>query len=240
MSQRLTRETLATAARALAQRDDDLARILTRLGTPPLWSRRPGFPTLVRIILEQQVTLASARALFRRLQGGVRPFTARRFVELGEAGLRSLGATRQKAAACLALARALAGRQLILAAVGRLDDSAARAALVQIKGIGPWTAEIYLLMALRRLDIWPSGDLALVAAVGRLKGLAGRPTPGRAARIAERWRPFRSVAARMLWQYYLAGRRERAPEAAAEIRRGDTRPRPEPLGRPALRPPGFP
>ncbi len=202
----LTPDGLVRAARSLAQRDEDLARILTRFGPPPMWSRCPGFPTLVQIILEQQVSLASARAVFRRLAGGVRPFTARRFVELGEPHLRSLGLTRQKAASCLCAARTLVEGQLTLAAVACMEDGAARAALTRIKGVGPWTADIYLLMALRRVDIWPSGDLALVAATGRLKGIVGRVTSGAVAAMAEAWRPFRSVAARMLWCYYLAER----------------------------------
>jgi DNA-3-methyladenine glycosylase II len=201
----LTKERLAEAAFCLADRDADLATILGRHGPPPMWGRKPGFPTLVRIILEQQVSLASARSVFKRLAASADPFTARRFIELGEPYFRSLGITRQKAAYCVHVARAIAEGQLDLAAVARMDDPDAGAALIRIKGIGPWTAEIYLLMALRRADVWPSGDLALLTSLGRLKRLHERPAPAKAARIAERWRPFRSVAARMLWQHYLAG-----------------------------------
>ncbi len=201
----LTRARLAKAAESLADRDADLARILRRHGPPPLWARRPGFATLVRIILEQQVSLASARSVFRRLAASVDPFTAGEFVEVGEPYLRSLGITRQKAAYCVHIARAIVEGRLNLGAVARMSDSHAKTALTRIKGIGPWTADIYLLMALRRPDVWPSGDLALVTSLGRLKRLRERPAPARAAKIAESWRPFRSVAARMLWQYYLAG-----------------------------------
>ncbi len=201
----LTKENLARAAQRLAGRDRDLARVLRRYGPPPMWGRKPGFPTLVRIILEQQVSLASARSVFRRLAASVAPFTAERFVELGEPYFRSLGITRQKAAYCVHVARAIVEGRLDLVAVGRLSDSNAKAALTQITGIGSWTAEIYLLMALRRADVWPAGDLALLTSLGRLKRLRERPAPAKAARIAERWRPFRSVAARMLWQHYLAG-----------------------------------
>jgi len=201
----LTRARLAKAAESLADRDADLARILRRHGPPPLWARRPGFATLVRIILEQQVSLASARSVFRRLAASVDPFTAGEVVEVGEPYLRSLGITRQKAAYCVHIARAIVEGRLNLGAVARMSDSNAKAALTRIKGIGPWTADIYLLMALRRPDVWPSGDLALVTSLGRLKRLRERPAPARAAKIAESWRPFRSVAARMLWQYYLAG-----------------------------------
>ncbi|MFI5338956.1 MAG: DNA-3-methyladenine glycosylase family protein, partial [Candidatus Methylomirabilales bacterium] len=204
-SRSLTRARLAKAAQCLASRDADLAGILRRHGPPPMWARRPGFATLVRIILEQQVSLASARSVFGRLAASVDPFTARGFVEVGEPYLRSLGITRQKAAYCVHVARAIAEGQLNLGAVARMSDSNAKTALTRIKGIGPWTADIYLLMALRRPDVWPSGDLALVTAVGKLKGLRERPTPSAVAAVAEEWRPFRSVAARMLWQYYLAG-----------------------------------
>ncbi len=217
----LTQESLVRMARSLAERDEDLARILVRLGPPPLWSRRPGFPTLLRIILEQQVSLASARAVFQRLSGAVRPLTAWRAIELGESYLRSLGLTRQKAAYCLSAACSLAQKQLDLAAVARMEDSAAKAALMRVKGIGSWTADIYLLMALRRVDVWPSGDLALLAAIRRLKAMAEPLTPAAAAAIADGWRPCRSVAARMLWQYYLAerdGRRRRQVEEGQPLR----------------------
>jgi DNA-3-methyladenine glycosylase II len=202
----LTRLDLPAAALHLAGRDRDLRRILAAHGPPPLWGRRPGFATLVRIILEQQVSLASARAIFRRLTLGVVPFTPARFVELGAARLRSLGLTRQKAAYCVDLAAAVEEGRLDLRAVARMDDAAVASTLTRLKGIGPWTAHIYLLMALRRPDVWPSGDIALLQAVRRVKRLRGHASPERVARLAETWRPYRSVAARMMWQHYLADR----------------------------------
>jgi len=201
----LTRERLVTAAECLADRDADLATILRRHGPPPMWARKPGFPTLVRIILEQQVSLASARSTFNRLTASVIPFSPERFVALGTPYFRSVGVTRQKSAYCVHVAREIAEGRFDLDTVGRMSDVDAKAALTQITGIGPWTAEIYLLMALRRADVWPVSDLALLTSLGRLKRLRERPAPAKAARIAERWRPFRSVAARMLWQHYLAG-----------------------------------
>jgi len=143
--------------------------------------------------------------MFARLAASVVPFAAVRCVELGERHFRSLGVTRQKSAYCVHLAQTIAERRLNLTAVGRMNDADAKTALMQVTGIGPWTADIYLLMALRRPDVWPSGDLALLTSLGKLKRLGRRPVPADAARIAERWRPFRSVAARMLWQHYLAG-----------------------------------
>ncbi len=201
---RLTSETLAAAAKTLAARDRQLASIYKIHGPPPMWARRPGFPTLLRIVLEQQVSLVSARAMFERLKSNIEPFTAERFIEFGEPSLRSLGVTRQKAHYCVQVAQAFTNGHLDK--IVRMNDEDAHARLVSIKGVGPWTANIYLLMVLRRPDIWPDGDVALATAVGRLRRLNPRPSFTELARIAERWRPYRSVAARMLWQYYLAER----------------------------------
>jgi DNA-3-methyladenine glycosylase II len=195
---------LAAAAEALAARDRHLASIYKLHGPPPMWGRPPGFPTLLRIILEQQVSLVSARAMFERLKSNIEPFTAVGFTEAGEAYLRSLGVTRQKAHYCVQVAEAFTNGHLNQ--IGRMSDDDAHATLVSIKGVGRWTANIYLLMALRRPDIWPDGDVALATAVGKLRKLHLRPSFIELAKIAETWRPFRSVAARMLWQYYLAER----------------------------------
>ncbi len=204
VSNRLTNEGLAAATEALAARDRDLARVYQAYGTPPMWGRSPGFPTLLRIVLEQQVSLVSARAMFERLKSNIEPFTALGFIEAGEAYLRSLGVTRQKAHYCVQVAEAFTNGHL--SELGRMNDEDAHATLVSIKGVGPWTANIYLLMALRRPDIWPDGDVALATAVGSLRKMNQRPAFAELAKIAEAWRPFRSVAARMLWQYYLAER----------------------------------
>jgi DNA-3-methyladenine glycosylase II len=203
---KLTRRRLTAAARILAERDPDLAAILERRGPPPLWDRPPGFASLVRIILEQQVSLASARALEARLVRTLGPHAPEIFLRRGERGLRRLGLTRQKARYCVGLAAAVRDGTLDLGALERLDDEAVAEALTRLKGIGPWTAQIYLLMALLRPDVWPRGDLALVAALRSVKRLRKAPSPARIAAIAETWRPYRSVAARMLWQEYLARR----------------------------------
>jgi len=142
--------------------------------------------------------------MFERLKSNIEPFTPERFIESGEAFLRSLGVTRQKAHYCIQVAEAFAeGR---LNGISSMSDDDAHAALLNIKGVGPWTANIYLLMALRRPDIWPDGDVALATAVSRLRKMNTRPSFIELAQIAEAWRPYRSVAARMLWQYYLAER----------------------------------
>src|SRR5712692_37293 len=142
--------------------------------------------------------------MFARLKSNIEPFAPEGFIEAGEASLRSLGVTRQKAHYSLQVAEAFTNGHLDK--IGRMNDEEAHAALVSIKGVGPWTANIYLLMALRRPDIWPDGDVALATAVGRLRKMKQRPSFTQLAQIAEAWRPYRSVAARMLWQYYLAER----------------------------------
>jgi len=172
-----------------------------------MWRRPTGFPTLVHIILEQQVSLKSAKAMLLRLQSAIDPFTPERFVHLGESHLRGLGVTRQKSTYLLHLSGSILSGDLSLNKLSRMSDESARQRLTQIKGIGSWSADIYLLMAMRRADIWPAGDLALAVAVKELWKLEVKPMPVELERIAERWRPYRAVAARMLWQHYLFGDR---------------------------------
>ena len=203
---RLGRASLIEAVAALARTDRRLAALVTRHGPPPLWARRPGFATLLRIILEQQVSLASALALYRRLALAVGEVEPARVAALGTAGLQRLGFTRQKAGYVSGLAEDVLHGRLALARLRRYPDDEAREQLVRVRGIGPWTADIYLLMALRRPDIWPPGDLALHKALGRLHGSAALPSAAEAVRLAERWRPFRAVAARILWHTYLSER----------------------------------
>jgi DNA-3-methyladenine glycosylase II len=205
----LTEISLGRAAKTLARRDNDLACILKSLGPPPLWARPPGFSTLVKIILEQQVSLASAASLFARLKKNTAPFRPARMIELGEAHLKSLGLTRQKTSYCLDLAEALNNKRLRLSQLTVMSDADVKTALMEIRGLGSWSADVYLLMVLRRPDIFPATDLALVTAVTELKQLPARPNTDQFLKMAEAWRPYRSVAARMLWQYYLAKRSKR-------------------------------
>ena len=204
----LTEESLALAVRELAVQDPDLGAVVERFGPPPLWDRPEGFATLAHIILEQQVSLASARAAFDRLQAAAGELTPGRFLEFGDAELLAVGFSRQKARYVRDLARAILSGALDLDGLAGLPDDAVHRALVALNGIGPWSASIYLLMALRRPDVWPAPDLALAEAVGRVKGLARRPDLAQMEAIAEPWRPWRSVAARLFWHDYL-GRRGR-------------------------------
>jgi DNA-3-methyladenine glycosylase II len=202
----LTRATLLQGVRELSARDAGLAAIVARHGPPPMWGRPRGFATLARIILEQQVSLASAAAMFARVErelGGVTPAAVR---AAGAAGLQALGVTRQKAGYITVLAGCVADGSLPLATLARLPDAEAAEMLVRVPGIGPWTASIYLLMALRRPDVWPPGDLALHKAMARLPGIDAVPSSEQAARWALRWEPWRAVAARILWHGYLSER----------------------------------
>jgi DNA-3-methyladenine glycosylase II len=208
---RLTRPldlpTLERAVAELAGRDADLAAIARRLGVPPLWDRPAGFGTLVHIVLEQQVSLASALAAFRRLEAAAGTLTPDRFLRFSDAELLAIGFSQQKARYGRALATALVDGTLDLEGLEELDDDAVRQALEAIPGIGRWTSTIYLLMVLGRPDVWPVGDMALAAAVGEVKGLGRRPDATEMERLGEAWQPWRSVAARLFWHDYLARRR---------------------------------
>ena len=198
---------LASAVQGLAAADPDLAGIVARHGPPPLWDRPASFETLVRIILEQQVSLASAEAALDRLVRATGAVEPEPVVAAGEPALRDAGLTRQKARYVVGLARELVEGRLDLDAVAAADDDAARKALMAVVGVGRWTADIYLLMALGRPDVWPVGDLALAGSMRRAKGLASLPGPAEQEVIASTWRPWRAVAARLLWHAYLAGER---------------------------------
>jgi DNA-3-methyladenine glycosylase II len=215
--QRLTKRSLRRAVNALVSVDPDLARVISAFGHPPLWERPPGFPTLVYIVLEQQVSLASARAAFDRL-AAAGPVTPDNFLRLSDQELLTIGFSRQKASYCRGLATAIASAQFDLAAIDELDDPEARSVLLQLKGVGPWTADIYLLMALQRPNIWPTGDLALVQALQEVKGLDHRPIAAEALAIAELWHPWRAAAARILWHWYLSTPRRRHPASGNMLR----------------------
>ena len=213
----LTPDSLALVVDHLAARDAVLGGIVERFGTPPLWDRPPGFPTLVHIILEQQVSLASAAAAFGRLRARVDPLTPDGFLALSDAELLEIGFSRQKARYARALAAAVFDgsldldglRQLDLDGLRQLDDDEVEGALVAVPGIGPWTATIYRLMVLCRPDAWPASDIALAQSLAEAGGLERRPTPDEMTARAEAWRPWRAVAARILWHGYLETRAER-------------------------------
>jgi len=204
LSKPLNCKSLRVGVSYLAKVDPVLEKIIRHLGVPPLWSREPGFPTLIHIILEQQVSLASAKAAFIKLENAAVALTPDRFLGFSDEELRRFGFSRQKTKYGRELSAAIIKGDLDLAELHRLEDAGARDALVKIKGIGPWTADIYLLMALLRPDIWPSGDLALVKSIQKIYELSEKPSNDKVFEIAKRWKPWRAVAARILWHYYLS------------------------------------
>lgn len=217
----LSRQMMLEAVAELCRRDADLARVVTRHGPPPMWARPPGFATLVRIILEQQASLSSAKAAFHRLQSGAGRVSAERFSRLTRRDITLLGITRQKAEFIHGLAAAISAGHLTLRNLSRSDDLAVRSALIRTKGIGPWTADIYLIMALRRPDVWPKGDLALVKSLRNLKRLRSDPSPDVVRRLTAAWVPWRAVAARIVWHSYLAEHKNGNRTSGA--RRGESR-----------------
>jgi DNA-3-methyladenine glycosylase II len=195
-------ESLRPALEALAERDADIACAYTLCGLPPERSRAPGFAGLLTIMTAQQVSAQAARAIAGRLLAAAEPLTPETFLALDDAAFKRIGFSRQKVRYGWALAEDLLAGRIDLQALADLDDEAAIEELVRVKGVGRWTAEIYLLFALRRPDVWPVDDLAVCAGVQRLKGLADRPSRARMLEIGAPWRPHRSAAARFLWHFY--------------------------------------
>jgi DNA-3-methyladenine glycosylase II len=206
----LDERSFADAVGELCGADPDLAAIVEHHGIPEFWAREPGFATLVLLILEQQVSLASARAAYDRLVLRLGELTPRGVLDSTDAELRADGFSRQKNRYVRALASAIEEGALDLETIAGFDDVEVRRALVALPGIGPWTAEVYLLSALRRPDTWPTGDIALQEGARRAKRLELRPTPDELESLGEAWRPHRASAARLLWHLYLSenGRRE--------------------------------
>jgi DNA-3-methyladenine glycosylase II len=188
----------------LSIRDEDLRDVVIKYGLPPIWKRDPGFPSLLKIILEQQVSLASAQATYNKLINKVGVITPESFLSLMDYELKKVGFSRQKMRYGRILANIILEGTLDMDELKLLSDEEVKNRLVEITGIGDWTASIYLLMVLGRPDIWPRGDLALNKAVMEVKGLDKIPSDDEAESIAEIWRPWRSVAARILWNHYLS------------------------------------
>lgn len=211
MTVRLNKRSLLKAVEYLEMRDRQLKPIVSKFGPPPLWEREEGFKTLIYIILEQQVSLASAKAAYEKLLKKTASLTAVNFLKLSDAELKLIGFSRQKTSYGRNLAEALIDGSLDLSELSDLDDAQAKEQLMNIKGIGSWTADIYLLMALGRPDIWPKEDLALALAVYKLKGMVSRPSADELYTISLKWKPWRAVAARILWHYYLSERKSNVP-----------------------------
>ena len=200
----------------VASRHPDLAAELDDHGLPERWSRPPGFPSLVLLILEQQVSLASAAACFARVRARAGAMTPAALLATTPEELREDGVSRQKDRYLRALATAVETGELDLDALASLPDAEVAEQLTALPGIGRWTAEAYLLACLDRPDVWPVGDRALQVAVAERLGLADVPVGVALEELGEQWRPHRSTAARLLWHGYLArrGRRETVVDLA--------------------------
>jgi len=203
----LTQKSLAVACVELSKADPILGRSYELYRTPPLWAREPGFATLLQIILEQQVSLASAKACYDKLAKRVANVTPEKLLASTDAELKRDGFSRQKTAYARHLSEAILEKRVDLERLNLLDDVQVKHELIKLKGVGEWTSDIYLLMALCRPDVMPKGDIALHTAWHKL---SGEPKPHADAflEIATRWQPYRSVAARMLWHFYLSERRK--------------------------------
>lgn len=203
MSKPLTIRSLRSASRELAERDEHLSKVFKLYGPPPLWDREPGFATLLQIILEQQVSLASAKACFDKLSANLGNVTPETVLLLNDAELKTIGFSRQKTAYARHLSEAILEKHIDLDSLFHLPDAEVKAELIKLKGVGEWTSDIYLLMALLRPDVMPKGDIALHSAWHKLS-CEPRPGSDEFLIIAERWKPYRSVAARLLWHFYLS------------------------------------
>ena len=202
MDKKLTSQNFDHALHDLTQRDEDLARVIRDYGRPTVMRRTGGFKSLVLLILEQQVSLASADACYKRLITAVPRLNPLNILALSDSGFREAGVSRQKTRYIRDLADAVLNKRLKLESLLYLRDEEVRENLSQVKGIGPWTADVYLLACLSRPDVWPTGDMALQTAVRDIKGLGNRPDEKELFEIGELWKPWRSVAASLLWHYY--------------------------------------
>lgn len=200
----------SAACEQLAKKDAALARALGAIGEPHIRRRPGGFEAVFRIIVEQQVSVPSAQAIWARCIEGVAPMSAAAALRQGEDGLRGLGLTRQKARYVYGLAEAVETGSIDFKRVAEMDDEAAAKTLQSLKGIGPWTAAIYLLFCEGRVDIWPPGDVALLGAYAEAKQRGPRPDMKFLDGRALKWAPYRGLAAHILWTYY-AHIRGRAP-----------------------------
>ena len=209
-----TEADLDAALAALGKADPRFAALLAKAGRPPLRRRADGFAGLAAIIVAQQLSTASANAIWGRLAAAFDPLDPAAILRARPAKLKRLGLSAPKIRTLKAIARAVAHGELALAALGTLGADEAHAALTAVHGIGPWTADIYLLSALGHADAWPSGDLALQEAAKVAFALPARPTAKEMQALAQPWRPWRAVAARILWSYYRAA--AEAAKAAAK------------------------
>ena len=192
--------------RKLAKKDADLANIIKQYGYPPMWTRPATFQTLILTILEQQVSLASAYAAFKKLKEKIGYVTPVKILKLTDEEMRACYFTRQKMGYARGLAEAIQSGNIVLKKFTNLPDEEVRNVLIQLKGIGNWTVDVYLMHALQRTDLFPLGDIALVNSLKEVKKLPQDISKDEMLKIAEPWRPYRTIAAMILWHSYIKKR----------------------------------
>ncbi len=204
MINRFTQSIYHSICNKLASTDADLAAIIKTYGYPPFWSRPNTFETLVHIILEQQVSLASALSALNKLKERLQELTPARLLLLTDEEMRACYVSRQKSRYLKYLAEALLSGQLNLVELEELPDDIIRAKLIAMKGIGHWTADVYLMFVLQHPDVFPIGDLAAINALKRVKNLSPGVTKEEILAIVDKWRPYRTISAMVLWHFYLS------------------------------------
>jgi DNA-3-methyladenine glycosylase II len=190
----------------LTSKDKHLRSVVKQYGYPPAWTRTASFQTLIHIILEQQVSLASARAALNKLKEKLGTITAKKLLALSDEELRACYFSRQKTVYTRCLAQAIVSNQINLKKLSILEDAEVRKQLKTIKGIGDWTVDVYLLFALQRTDVFPLGDLAIISALKEVKQLPKETKQEELLKLSEPWQPYRSIAAMLLWHYYIQKR----------------------------------
>lgn len=203
---------------ALAAKDADIKLIVDTYGYPPMWTRTNTFESLVHIVLEQQVSLASALAALNKLREKIIEITPLNFLQLSDAELKACYFSRQKTGYVKALAVAINSGNLNLKSLEKLPDNEVRKQLIALKGVGNWTIDVYLMFVLRRADIFPVGDLAAVNALKQIKQLPKQTHKEVLLKIANNWHPYRTVATMILWHYYLSIRTNKKSPGIEEIK----------------------
>jgi DNA-3-methyladenine glycosylase II len=203
MIKKIDEQNLTALCNELALRDDHLKHILKTYSHPPFWSRTESFETLIHIILEQQVSLASARAALNKLKEKIGEVTAKNLLLLSDEEMRACYFSRQKMKYARCLAEDMVNKRIDLRKFAHEDDAVVRQQLKTVKGIGDWTVDVYLLFALHRTDIFPLGDLAMVNAMKDVMQLPKETKQEELLAIAESWRPLRSLATIMFWHWYI-------------------------------------
>jgi len=201
MKIKITKEIFKQAVETLSKGDPDLNMFYRTCGLPLLRTRPPGYGTLLKVICAQQVSTAAARAITGRLDAISKPMTPEKFMGLSDKKVREIGLSRQKENYGRGIAEAIINGTFSLRRIANMRDEQAIAEMMNLKGIGRWTAEVYLIFALRRPDLWPIDDLGIVKGVMGMKGLTSRPSRQELLQIGELYKPWRSAAARMMWHY---------------------------------------